>query len=195
VFTSENGVRYFISQLLDRGFDYRVLGNLSIAAMGSGTDRALSEHHLKADFIPSNYTSEVLAEELTTHIKGEKAQVMRVRGNLGDDRIEQALENTGAEVLPLLVYITQTAEWDAGMWVHLEENKPDVITFTSGSTASSFVEILGQERAVELATNSVVASIGPMTTKIAEELGLPVTIEAETQSVPGLVEAVIKYFS
>lgn len=195
VFTSENGVRYFISQLFGRNFDYRALGNFKIAAMGSGTDRALREHHLKADFIPTKYTSDALAQELAKHIGGKNASVLRVRGNLGDDRIEKSLENVGANVYPLQVYTTLTANWDTGMWVHLEDNKPDVITFTSGSTASNFVEILGDERAAKLAKNAVVASIGPMTTRIAEEHGLNVTIEADIHSVPGLVETVIQHFS
>jgi uroporphyrinogen III methyltransferase/synthase len=195
VFTSENGVRYFVSQLFDRGYDYRVLGHFNIAAMGSGTDRALQYHHLKADFIPSSYTSDVLSKELADHIEGTQAYVIRVRGNLGDERVEKALAGAGANVVPLQVYDTQTAEWDAGMRVHFDENKPDIITFTSGSTVTGLVEILGKEKAVEAAGNAVVASIGPMTTRIAKEQGLPVTLEAKTHSVPGLVEAIIKYFS
>jgi uroporphyrinogen III methyltransferase/synthase len=194
VFTSENGVRYFMGQFFERGYDYRPLGRFKIAAMGSGTDRALKQHNLKADFIPSIYTSEVLAAELSDHLSDLKCRVVRVRGNLGDDRIERALESTGVEVTALQVYDTFTATWDQGMWMHFEENPPDLITFTSGSTVTGFVEILGAKKALEIAGKAVAASIGPMTTKIAIEAGITIAIEAGTHSVPGLVEAVISHF-
>jgi uroporphyrinogen-III synthase len=109
VFSSENGVRYFVEQFFAKGYDYRPLGRFKIAAMGSGTERALKQYNLKADLIPSKYTSEVLAEELSAHLAGRICRVVRVRGNLGDDRIEKALESTGAEVMPLQVYSTFTS--------------------------------------------------------------------------------------
>ncbi len=193
VFTSENGVRYFIQQLFDRGYDFRFLGRFKIAAMGTGTDRALRLHHLKADFLPTKSTSDVLAAEFSDYIKGKACKVIRVRGNLGDDRIEQSIEEADAVVLPLQVYDTSTAVWDAGMWACLDENPPDVITFTSGSTAAGFKEILG-DRGEEIAGNAVIASIGPMTTQIITNEKMKVAIEAKMHSVPGLVEEILNYF-
>jgi len=194
VFTSENGVRYFVRQVYESGYDYRFLANFRFASMGAGTDRILREYHMKSDFIPSKYTSKVLAAEFSEHIKGEDAIAVRVRGNLGDDTIELALMKSGTKVIPLVAYQTFTSEWDAGMFALLEEQTPDIITFTSGSTATSLIEILGKERAVKLTENALVVSIGPMTTQIAEEEGLKVDIEAETHSVPGVVEALVKHF-
>jgi len=194
IFTSENGVRYFIRQLFDQGYDCRSLGAFKIAAVGSGTSRELSKHGFYADFIPSNATTASLAAELSEHISGDASRVIRIRGNLGDDRVERALETAGANVLPLQVYTTFTPQWDAGMRSLLEENPPAVITFSSGSTVSGFIEILGAEGARELASEAVVASIGPMTSQIAAAEGIEVTVEAETHSIPGLVEAVVEHF-
>ena len=194
VFTSENGVRYFIHQLLKQNHDFRVLGGFSIAAVGSGTARALNKYGLKADFMPSKATTAALAAELSRHLSGSEAQVIRIRGNLGDDRVEKALQSVGAKVIPLRVYDTFTAKWDAGMWAALDEHTPDIITFTSGSTVTGFVEILGKERAKQLADNALVASIGPLTTQIATEAGIKVNIEAETHSIPELVNAIVGYY-
>lgn len=195
VFTSENGVRYFLRQLLDRGYDLRSIGDFSIAAVGSGTGMALSRQGLKADFIPSRATTAALVEELSQRIRGQQNFVLRIRGNMGDDSVEGALRSAGAEVIPLQVYSTATAEWDAGMWAHLDDNPPDVITFTSGSTVTGFIQILSADRARETAADAVVASIGPMTTRIAREAGIEVTIEADEHSIQGLVEAAVKHFS
>ncbi|MCX6641718.1 MAG: uroporphyrinogen-III C-methyltransferase [bacterium] len=194
VFTSENGVRYFHKQIIANGYDERFWGGFKIAAVGSGTARELNQCNLTADFVPTKATTAVLADELAPILQDQSSLVVRVRGNLGDDRVERTLAESGSIVLALQVYSTSTAEWDAGMWAYLEENRPDVITFTSGSTVSAFIEILGKERALKIAGQAKIASIGPMTSTIAAEVGLQVSIEAKEYSVPGLIDEIVKYF-
>ncbi len=194
LFTSENGVRYFIRQLLSQGFDLRALGGFRIAALGAGTERTLREHHLQADFLPSHFTTDALAKESAAVIAGRCRWALRVRGNLGDDLVEKSLQKAGCEVLPLQVYNTKTASWDDGMRALLREQPPDVITFTSGSTVRGFAEILGRTEAVEIAAGTVVVSIGPMTSEVIREFGIQVNVEAEVHSVPGIVEAVLSHY-
>ncbi|TKJ36825.1 uroporphyrinogen-III C-methyltransferase [candidate division LCP-89 bacterium B3_LCP] len=191
VFTSENGVSYFFQQLREGGYDYRSIGNFSIAAVGTGTARALQEMDLPADFIPTEATTKTLAKELSKRIAGKDSRVIRVRGNLGDDTVERSLEAVKAQVIPLQVYRTSTAVWDDGMKALLRENPPDVITFTSGSTVNGLLEMLGKERALQLTKKAVVAAIGPVTAQIAEVAGIEVNVIAETYSVAGLVEAIV----
>src|SRR5262249_16286693 len=64
VFTSGNGVRYFLNRLELRGFDLRALGPLKLAAIGPGTAEALARNLLKADLVPDEYRSEALAAAL-----------------------------------------------------------------------------------------------------------------------------------
>jgi uroporphyrinogen-III synthase len=59
---------------------------------------------------------------------------------------------------------------------------------------TGFVEILGKELAGEVVKKAITASIGPMTTTIANDEGIAINIEAEAHSVPGLVEAIISHF-
>ncbi len=192
VFTSENGVRYFLDQLSRSGRDYRQLERFQIAAVGEGTAKELEKRHLSADFVPSSATTAVLADELKGRITfGDR--VLRVRGNLGDDSVERALSAAGARVISLQVYRTLRAQWDQGMWTHLQECPPDLITFTSGSTVTAFFEILGDKTARETAAKALVASIGPMTTKVAESAGIRVRIEAKIHSVSGLIQAIVEH--
>jgi uroporphyrinogen III methyltransferase/synthase len=195
VFTSENGVRYFLQLLLSQSYDLRAIGSFRIAAVGSGTAKELAGRGIRADFIPTRATTAALAEELAALIADQSCTVIRVQGNLGDERVERTLASAGARVIPLPVYKTFTAEWDEGMWALLEELPPDIIVFTSGSTVSAFVEILGADRALKLARQAQIASIGPSTTRIAKDLGLRVDIEATQHSIPGLVEAIVLHSS
>lgn len=194
VFTSENGVHYFYKQLISQSIDARALAKFHFAAIGGGTEAALKEYNLKADFIPSRATTSDLARELVASIGGNQVQVIRIRGNLGDDHVEKRLSETGCRVIPLKVYETKTAVWDEGMRVCLVENPPDVITFTSGSTVSGFCEILGSDEAIRIAKRAVTLSIGPMTTKTALDLGIKITVEAKVHTIPGLMEALLVHY-
>ena len=66
VFSSSNGVEYFLGRLLALGHDMRRLASVRLAAIGPGTAAALAEFHLKADLQPDTYRAESLAEVACT---------------------------------------------------------------------------------------------------------------------------------
>ncbi|HHT9154868.1 MAG TPA: uroporphyrinogen-III synthase, partial [Candidatus Tripitaka sp. YC43] len=74
----------------------------------------------------------------------------------------------------------------------LKNGEIDVVTFTSSSTVRNFVEIVGKENLIGLDGKVCFASIGPITSKTAQELGLKITIEAREYTIPGLVKAVME---
>ncbi len=192
VFTSENGVNYFVKQLFDEGMDWRALGTLKIAVIGAGTERAMFEVGLKADFKPSVFTVKQLAAELTPKLEAGEI-VFRIRGNLADNTLEDAATDDGAKVYPIEVYNTVTADLDDGVRTWVEEAPVDVITFTSGSTVTSFVEQWGKDKSLEIAENAAVVSIGPSTSRLAESEGFKVSIEAKPHSVEGIIDAILKW--
>lgn len=194
IFTSENGVNYFFRKFLRDGGDLRKTAKFSIASIGAGTEKALKQYGFKADFIPSKYTVKILAEELVRDFEWKGVNAVRVRGNLGDDTIEAALEKAGAEVLPLEVYLTFTAEWDEGMRAAFEEAEIDAVTFTSGSTVAGLVEILGEAEFQRFIESTAVISIGPVTSDIFRQAGGEPAIEAKVHSIEGLIDALVEYF-
>jgi uroporphyrinogen III methyltransferase/synthase len=69
------------------------------------------------------------------------------------------------------------------------EEGADLITFTSSSTVENFLAL-----GLPWPTKMQVASIGPVTSKTARDLGLAVAVEARRHDIPGLVDAVHKFF-
>jgi len=57
LFTSENGVRYFMNLWRDHEIDARGLADYKIAAVGFGTARALKAFNLTPDFMPTKATT------------------------------------------------------------------------------------------------------------------------------------------
>ena len=76
----------------------------------------------------------------------------------------------------------------------LLERRIDAVTFASASTVRNFVEIYGQEQAVDLLRTTVVASIGPVTAEAAQQLGIRTTIMPERYTIPDLVDALVEHF-
>lgn len=192
VFTSRSGVEHFFDGLWSRGYDLRSLSGFRIAVIGPGTAQALQERGLRADLVSGVSRSEELAKELITSSDDLKGvTVLRIRGDLSDDSIDNALTKRGAELVRITVYRTVTSHWESH-WINvIKEQPPDYITFTSGSTVRGFVEILGKTDAAAVASEAKVISIGPSTTAIADELGLKVDVEAEEHTIEGVVKALL----
>jgi uroporphyrinogen III methyltransferase/synthase len=68
---------------------------------------------------------------------------------------------------------------------------PELVVFTSSSTARNFATILGDARLEALKGSVKLASIGPITTETAKALGMTVSIEPEEHEIPALVYAIV----
>ena len=99
----------------------------------------------------------------------------------------------GLKVNEVVAYETIKADSDNQFLLEKMEQKGiHVITFTSSSTVRNFMELIGERK--ELLEGVTIASIGPVTTKTAEDLGLKVDITADEYTIDGLVKALVEYF-
>ena len=70
----------------------------------------------------------------------------------------------------------------------------DLVTFTSSSTVTNFVEMFPRHTPEALLTDVQVAVIGPETQKTAMEYGVQVDIVAKEASVESLAEAIVEAY-
>lgn len=191
VFTSENGVRYFLKQWFENCGDIRGLKDYKIAVAGGGPVRALNADHVEPDFLPSRTTTAALASEMKQKLELSDATVIRVRGNLGDDQLERSLEEAGARVIALHVHRTFYREWPPEAREKLFAHPPDVIVFTSGSSIKGLADNLSGDELQQLADGALVASIGPSTSRVVKSYGLEVGLESKESSLPSLVQELV----
>lgn len=195
VFTSENGVRYFLKQQARYIGDVRRLSHFKIAAVGSATARELERYGLKADFVPTEATVEALAGEMLAGIELDRAFVVRVQGTLSNDTLEKTFKEKGVEVLPLTVYRTVYAEWFEEAKEKLIAYPPDVVVFTSGSTVKGLCQILsGDIECRKLMAKVKIVSIGPSTSKVIRSFNMEVALEAKVHTVDGIIETLLEYY-
>jgi uroporphyrinogen III methyltransferase/synthase len=191
IFTSANGVRYFLERLDRSAVDLRAL-RAKICAIGPATRAAVEALHLKVDLMGREYVAEGLLEAFAAHSLAGR-RVLLPRAAVARDLVPVELARRGAHVDVVEAYRTVMPE-DAGAQaarIFGGARRPDCITFTSSSTVRNFVDLAG---AGTLAGVKVV-SIGPVTTATARALGIAVDAEAPVFTVDGLVEAVLGLYT
>ncbi|MFN3467668.1 MAG: uroporphyrinogen-III synthase, partial [Candidatus Brocadiales bacterium] len=200
VFTSVNGVESFFGRLFHLGGDARWLKGVKVCAIGPATAEEVRRYSIKVDCQPSKYVSEEVLEELKRQepdgLGGKR--ILMPRADIARSFLPQELQKLGAGVEELVAYRTVLAETkgsrEGTLLERLQKGEVDVVTFTSSSTVRNFVEIVGKENVGRLDGKVCFASIGPITTKTAQELGLKITVEAREYTIPGLVKAVKEGF-
>ena len=127
-------------------------------------------------------------------------------GNLNDPRVLLPMADIAHDTLPnaiqkengnahvITAYHTLPAEPDPEGLSALADGV-DLITFTSGSTARNFVELVKRAglNPFHLKGDPEIACIGPKTSQTAQELGFTVDIVARTYTVDGLVQEIASY--
>ncbi|HEU4504944.1 MAG TPA: uroporphyrinogen-III C-methyltransferase [Nitrospira sp.] len=196
IFTSVNGIAPFMERLKHVRRDVRALAHLQIGAIGSRTAEELARWGLTADLIPSEFQAEGMVSAMSQHdLRG--AKILIPRAEVARELLPEQLRMKGATVDVIPVY--RTVRPESGL-SHLNEKIQagaiDVVTFTSSSTVSNFVELIGgTEEARRMGAKTTIACIGPITARTAEEHGLPVTIMPGENTVPALAQAIVRFYS
>jgi uroporphyrinogen III methyltransferase/synthase len=177
IVTSANGARRLLGAL----HDARDLGGVRVAAIGPGTADALRLGNVVADLVPERFVAESLLDAFPAP-PPNGGRVLLARAAVARDVLPDGLRAAGWEVDVVESYRTEAAPIDLAARAAVAE--ADIVTFTSSSTVERFVEAFGVD-----AVPPLVASIGPVTSATARELGLTVDVEAAEHTVPGLVAA------
>ncbi|MDR3153181.1 MAG: uroporphyrinogen-III C-methyltransferase [Deltaproteobacteria bacterium] len=182
-FTSPNGAGIFLRRLFSRGLDARSLARSRIAVIGPGTAEALRPYGLIPDLVPKAFVAEGLLEAFRGADPGE---LLLARALKARDVLPEGLRAMGFSVEVLPLYETghpgPDPSWDPEL--------TDLVTVTSASCAEGLAMSVqeGSRGGVR------VASIGPVASRAARDLGFRVAVESPASSIPSLVESITAYF-
>lgn len=192
VFTSVNGVRFFLDRIFRLGGDVRALAGIQIGVMGEGTRRAVEERSLTVDFVPGRFVGESFVEEFPEKRPGVRVLIPRAED--ARELIPEQLRRHGCEVDVVPCYRTVAADTEAAeLRLMLAAGTVDAVTFTSSSTVRNFVKLAGLDTPdFRLPETVKVVSIGPVTSRTARDLGLPVHAEADPHTIGGVVQALLE---
>jgi len=190
IFTSPNGVDAFFRAFFELYHDARELGGVRIAAIGPATAARVAAFHLQVDVQPEKYVAEEIVKALQKETSVENLKFLLARAEGARDVLATELTRLGAIVDEAVAYRTvpETNDVSGGLKRFREEGA-DMVTFTSSSTAENFYAL-----GLPIPDGLVRASIGPVTSKTMKTLDMPVDVEAKVHDMPGLVDAIVKFF-
>nr|MDQ2660137.1 uroporphyrinogen-III C-methyltransferase [Verrucomicrobiota bacterium] len=191
IFTSPNGVTAFFDLFYKLYKDAREIGGAKIAAIGPATAQRIKDFHLHVDLQPEEFVAEALVREFKKIGGVENLRILLARAEKARDVLPKELSAMGGIVDEGFAYRTvpETRD-DTGARRRLLEAGADMITFTSSSTVENFMAL-----GLPWPNGMKIASIGPVTSKTARDLGLTIDLEARRHDIPGLVDAIGKFFA
>jgi len=198
IFTSANGVDQFMNRLLSGPGDVRDLKGVRLCTVGPSTAGRLARYGIKVDLTPAEYRAEAIIEALQADSQIAGRRFLLPRADIARELLGEELRKHGGEVVEVTAYRTVqepgSRDGDPDIYRMLLDRRVDAVTFTSASSVRNFVRMIGEEPAVDLLKELVVASIGPVTAEAAEQLGIRTTVMPAQYTQPALVDALVEYF-
>ncbi len=207
VLTSANGVHICLQRLRELGYDPRAMHRVRIATIGPATAAALAEYGVTADLVPDEYIAEGVTRALLEDARQRQLpltgqRILLARASEARKVLFTGLQEAGALVDEVAAYYTlpvaRDDEHGREVFRLLQNGQLDVLTFTSSSTVRNFVAWLKSctpeqpdQVVAQVIRHTQFASIGPITSQTARELGLRIDIEAKEFTIDGLVDAIV----
>jgi uroporphyrinogen III methyltransferase/synthase len=197
LFTSVNGVKFFLNRLENNGKDIRDLKGLKIAAIGPKTAQTFVSSGIKPDLIPDEYRAEAVVYSFKSlGVKG--ANILLPRAEKAREILPEELRKMGAHVEVVHAYRTIKPEDDRDeIRKMFQDGTVHMVTFTSSSTVENFIEMFGSDKKSIPAWMKpvAVACIGPITAETARKNLLDVTLVPPSYTIEALTQAIVEYFS
>lgn len=201
IFTSTNGVEFFLRRFLALGRDVSELDDLRVCAIGEATALRLSEAFIHVDVVPLRSKAEGVFAALESYLGGarqfDRLNFLIPRAAVARDFLPRALEAAGARVDAVAAYRTVaplTTE-RARVEALLAGGAIDCVTFTSASTVRNFAQLFDTNDLSPVLGETLVACIGDVTAAAVAEYGLRVHVQPAETTTAALARAVADYFA
>ncbi len=195
VFTSANAAQALSTRARELGALPRLK---RIAVIGPATGKAVAAARLAPEIepmlVPTEYVAESLANALLAEC-GSQQRFLLVRAEEARDVIPTALEAAGHSVTIATAYRNVTPPGTLPALQEIFADRacyPDVITFTSSSTARNLAALLASID-LKIPHGIALASIGPITSTTLRELGYEPTFEADEPTIDSLAAAISRH--
>lgn len=183
-FTSPTGVRIFFEEMEKAELDIRCLAGAKIAAVGTGTRKALKKHGILADLVPETYDGENLGKALAA-VAGKDEKILIPRASIGNHEIIDALDGFMVDDIPTYDTISCPQEV-VDVAAAVENGKVSCAVFTSSSSVKGFAQAYPEVDFTKLTA----ACIGAQTCETAKRYGM-ICRTAEKATIDSLLELVI----
>lgn len=187
---SVNAAHMLFRNLDQRNLDSRALAGIGIVVLGQATEEIVCAHGIRPDVCIEGYQTDKLVQIMGEKETMQAKHILLPRADIARSNLGKVLRDSGAVVTEVVAYKTRSPQDSTGYCQKLLQFSPHVLLFTNASAGRFFMDLLDPATRHFLMENSVVASIGPVTTMAIQEYGFSVGIEPARHDVEHLVEAI-----
>ena len=193
IFTSVNGVLFFLERLKKNRKDLRELKGIKIATIGEQTAKSVENLGLDVDIIPNDYRAEGIVQSFRA-IDMKAKRILIPRAKEAREMLPVELARMGADVQIVAAYETKKPSSKKTEEIRelLKEGKIDIVTFASSSAVKNFLSIFDNDR--EILSKTVVACIGPITAEAFREFAIRPAIICKKYTIEELTREIVYYF-
>lgn len=192
IFSSINGVRFFIERCRERGVGPECWQDKRIAAVGPSTAEALGALGLTVDLVPERFTGRDLGLELSAAFPPPPGPALLPRGNLGREELADILNAAGWVVEAVCAYQNRSAQ--ASPETMAQVGSAQAVLFASPSAVAGFAAMAGPDF-FRLNPAVVAVAIGPSTRQALAPLSPGTLLQAEPHTEDGMIGALESHFS
>lgn len=166
-----------------------------VAVIGDKTKEAIEKKQIPVEFTPQEFVAEGFVKEFLPKV-GHGTRILIPKGNLAREYIASSLREEGAFVDELIIYETyMPAESRHELLEMLSAGKLDILSFTSPSTIDHFMDTVKGQQLDSVIRQCIVACIGPVSKRKAEQHGLTVHACPKRYTVAEMMDCVIEYLN
>lgn len=192
VFTSENGVRFFMKEFEKAAGSGSIPPEISIAVIGSRTAAVAREYGMQPGFTSQSSNAREFSQELIPVFGGRHPLVLWPTGTLSPDKLEKQLDKF-CDFKRINLYSTEMPEnIDRTALRHIIGDTYDIIFFFSPSAVSNFLSLTSDEQVDPAALKA--ASIGPVTRDACLEAGIIPLFTPLKPDSQALFESALEYY-
>lgn len=200
IFTSVNGVDYFLRRAEARQIAVSELDELRVCAIGEATAERLRQATIHVDVVPAQFKAEGVFGALEQFTGGQEAlsglNFLIPRAAVARDYLPKALEAAGARVDVVPAYRTVIPDQlDRGRLAATLAGGADCVAFTSSSTVRNLANLFDTQDLSRVLAGTTVACIGDITAGTAVEYGLNPEVQPLEFTIPALAAAIAEYFA
>ncbi|HEV2389579.1 MAG TPA: uroporphyrinogen-III synthase [Nitrososphaerales archaeon] len=183
--TSPTGAEFFAGRMKALSLAVPWSGRPEVAAVGEKTSAALQKEGIRVGFVPSEYLTKALAEQLP---KGQGDRLLLLRADIGDLELAAALERRGFQVTDLTIYRTSPVAGAEDESTRPALRDADAIVFASPSAVEAFMKrFVPGAASSEMTRRLLAVCIGPVTAKAARDRGFERILSPKTHTIESLV--------
>lgn len=181
VFTSKNGVKYFLKNV-----STSINCNIKFICIGKKTAEVLKSNNLNPDIVVRRNYSKFMCNEIKNMGISKNNKLLLIQGNLAKKELFKCLSES-FDIDHKIVYTTNPVKEKIDELNEKIDNENSYVVFTSPSTFNSFID--------KYNLKNKIISIGNTTTDHIRDRGYEPLMTAKMQSYEGISNSIIDYLN